>query len=345
MKHATTFFNSLLLSALLLFSSPATACNRNFSFIALGDMPYQLSETDEQYYPKFEHLIKLVNLAQPQFVVHVGDIKNGISRCSNERFEKTANLFKTFKAPFIYTPGDNEWTDCHRPPAGGYSPTERLDKLREVFYSNTHPYDKDLPIVRQNTMPGFQTFVENARWETNNIVFATIHVIGSNNNLQRNWRQWHKNKEYIVRNAANLAWIDAAFNTAIKQNAKGVVLFMHADPSFHSIHDEKSGFTDVLEKLKTKTLTFGKPVLLIHGDSHRYRIDKPMIAGEYGQIVPNFTRLIVFGEMDTQAVRITVNPKNPQLFEFAPFLVEEQDVLQYCTCQKQTNVPTPCPVH
>ena len=34
----------------------------------------------------------------------------------------------------VLTPGDNEWTDCHRVAAGEYQPLERLAKLREVFY-------------------------------------------------------------------------------------------------------------------------------------------------------------------------------------------------------------------
>ncbi|MEU6787396.1 hypothetical protein ABZ912_50105 [Nonomuraea angiospora] len=39
-------------------------------------------------------------------------------------------LFGTFDDPFVLTPGDNEWTDCHRTAAGGYAPTERLDAVR-----------------------------------------------------------------------------------------------------------------------------------------------------------------------------------------------------------------------
>ncbi|MGW0200635.1 hypothetical protein [Nonomuraea sp. NPDC003201] len=43
-------------------------------------------------------------------------------------------LFGTFDDPFVLTPGDNEWTDCHRTAAGGYVPTERLDAVRTFFY-------------------------------------------------------------------------------------------------------------------------------------------------------------------------------------------------------------------
>ena len=39
-----------------------------------------------------------------------------------------------FADPLVYTPGDNEWTDCHRTSNGGYTPTERLDVIRTTFF-------------------------------------------------------------------------------------------------------------------------------------------------------------------------------------------------------------------
>ena len=45
--------------------------------------------------------------------------------------------FDRFTDPLVYTPGDNEWTDCHRANNGGYHPLERLAFDREVFFD--HP--------------------------------------------------------------------------------------------------------------------------------------------------------------------------------------------------------------
>ena len=53
-------------------------------------------------------------------VMHLGDIKNGSSVCSTEYFEQIRNDFDGFEDPFVYTPGDNEWTDCHRANNGAY---------------------------------------------------------------------------------------------------------------------------------------------------------------------------------------------------------------------------------
>lgn len=98
--------------------------------MAFGDMPYHNPE-DLQ---RFERLTKSVNQDRPAFSVHVGDIKSGQSNCNDEYFYLIKNLFMHFNGPLIYTPGDNEWTDCTRPECGGYDQLERLQKIRQVFY-------------------------------------------------------------------------------------------------------------------------------------------------------------------------------------------------------------------
>ena len=48
-------------------------------------------------------------------------------------FQNRFDLFNEFRAPFIFVPGDNEWTDCHRANNGGYDPLERLERLWTMF--------------------------------------------------------------------------------------------------------------------------------------------------------------------------------------------------------------------
>jgi hypothetical protein len=100
------------------------------SFAVLGDTPYG----DEQRL-QFPALVADVD-ADPdvEAVLHLGDIKSGGTTCSDERFADLRALFDTFDDPFVLTPGDNDWTDCHRASNGAYVPTERLDRLREVFF-------------------------------------------------------------------------------------------------------------------------------------------------------------------------------------------------------------------
>ena len=35
----------------------------------------------------------------------------------------------------MFTPGDNDWTDCDRPSNGGFNSLERLDHERQLFFS------------------------------------------------------------------------------------------------------------------------------------------------------------------------------------------------------------------
>ena len=99
-------------------------------FTAIGDQPYY-STSD------FSALIERINAdRRSSFTIHVGDIKNGSTVCSDERFLTVKALFDSFDKPLIYTPGDNEWTDCHRKSNGSYEQRERLAKLRELFFIN-----------------------------------------------------------------------------------------------------------------------------------------------------------------------------------------------------------------
>ena len=110
----------------LLISQLAVGQQKKFTIVAFGDMPYKVPND----YPKFERVIKTLNKENPNFIVHVGDFKSGSSLCSTEYFEKMHAYFETINPPFIYTPGDNEWTDCNRKAAGEYDPNERLAVLR-----------------------------------------------------------------------------------------------------------------------------------------------------------------------------------------------------------------------
>ena len=57
---------------------------------------------------------------------------------------------------------------------------------------------------------------------------------------------------------------------------------------------------------------FGKPVMLTHGDSHYFRIDKPLTVD--GKRVHTFTRVESFGDADVHWLKVTVRPQSPQVF-------------------------------
>ncbi len=308
-----------ILAVFLLQATPATA--QRFSFAAMGDTPYSLPGDFEH----FGRLIERINSARPAFTIHIGDIKPGNTPCSDEHFAKIAELFATFHAPLIYTPGDNEWTDCHRADNGGFDPIERLAKLREMFFANPAQslggekimLDHQGADVRE---AAHKAYIENRRWERAGVMFATLHIVGSNNNLQRDQAAVN---EYIARNAANLAWMQSTFASAKARNAKAVVLAFQADPGWEhdGREDRRAGFTDTLIALRQHARDFGKPVLVIHGDKHLFIIDKPLYQAR--QLIYNVTRLMVFGATEVQGVIVNVDPDDPDVFSFKTLTVPE----------------------
>jgi hypothetical protein len=283
----------------------------------MGDAPYQLPAGIGQ----FERLIDRINNQQPAFSLHVGDIKSGSTRCDDAHFELIQGMFAKLRQPMVYTPGDNEWTDCHRPDNGGYDPLERLARLRAVFFANPERShgQQAMKLETQAGDPKFAKFVENVRWERNGVHFATVHVVGSNNNLQRNPAAIG---EYIERNAANLAWINSSFERATQAGAKAVVIAFQAEPYFNlpdAREDQRSGFTDTIQALRTNVARFGKPVLIVHGDQHRLLIDKPL--QQAGRTLHNATRLMVYGDREVHGVLVSVDPDDPDVFSFRSLTV------------------------
>ena len=118
----------------------ASCQTSNTQFALIGDNPYQ-----DYNFPKYERLIDDINSRTLQWVLHVGDMKAGGATCSDENLKAIKRINQRFEAPFIVTPGDNDWFDCARQSAGAFDRRERLDMLREIFFSN----DLEMNVIRQ----------------------------------------------------------------------------------------------------------------------------------------------------------------------------------------------------
>ena len=298
-------------------ASAQTKKDQTFSVIAFGDMPYFLPED----YTRFENLIKTVNTQHQAFNVHVGDIKSSSTKCTEEYYNKIYGYFEQFNKPLIYTPGDNEWTDCNKEEAGSYDPEERLGVIRKTFFKDNKSFGREkIGLVAQSQNQQFSKFVENRRWEYNSISFATLHLVGTNNNLVPDSKNF--NKEFFERDAANLAWLEEIFKNAKSNNSRGLVIFTQADMFNPDKGD--SGFKHILASLKKLTMAFQKPVLWVNGDSHKYIVDKPIVIDKTSKkVLQNFTRLQVFGEQDIHAVKIIFDPASESLFTTEQLLIKE----------------------
>lgn len=287
-----------------------------FEFALIGDLPY-----DTQQEAQFSNLVEDINRSTVSFVVHDGDFKSGSTSCSDQVFFQRRNLFQTFRQPFFFIFGDNEWTDCHRDNNGGFDPLERLAKLRELFaQGNQSLGQRTLPLSRQSENPRYQKFRENIRWKQGDVWFVGLHVVGSNNNLGRSTEA---DAEYAERNLANLAWLRESFALAKRESAKGMVLILQANPNFELKPEapERSGFNDLINALETEVINYEGHVALVHGDTHTFQIDKPLIGSKSKRRLENFTRVETFGSPDVHWVLGVVDPTDPNLFRFEPRLV------------------------
>lgn len=324
----------LVLALFLLPALPAGAqapAAAPFAFVAWGDIPYCQAWAPQDCPAEEGRVARLmgqVNETRPAFAIHVGDATGGSETCSDEKLLRAFTFFGLANHPVVYTPGDNEWTDCWQDRAGRYDPVERLGFLRSRYFRDAVSLGRGrMPLTRQaDEQPAHPQMVENMRWQRNGVFFLTIHLPGSNNGRpgipgDRPQIQQAPGAlaEFEARDAANVAWLQAGFDEARRADAPAVVVALQADLFYvarcGSGYD--SGYARFRAALGEAAAAFRKPVLLIHGDSHFWLHDRPVAAA------PNLTRIMVPGDRDVRAVRVEVDPAAADPWRFS--LIGEAD--------------------
>lgn len=321
-----------------------------------GDAPYGKTPTDTAELQATPAFIDAIN-ADPHvsLVLHVGDIHSGKQYCTQQYDRTVAALWQRFKDPLIYTPGDNEWSDCHKPGEGGGSwnaalqqvayvrdsngnlvdfaggdPVANLGMVRDVFFSQpgTSLGGRKKQLFSQAqyfdpTHPADSRFVENVIWVQSKVLFVTINLPGGSNNDQDIWygaptMSARQADEIASRTGATVRWVDQAFALAQEDtDLRAVVIMGQADmwdPEKGAAH--QSGYEPIVRAIAEHTSAFGKPVLMLNGDSHEYRSDSPLSAADPlhymhpGYDVSNFHRLVVHGStFPLEYLRLTVDPR------------------------------------
>ncbi|MCM2289572.1 MAG: hypothetical protein NDI67_11140 [Sulfuritalea sp.] len=303
---------ALLVAALLACSAQAEP----LAFGLFGDTPY--NRWEREHLPELIAAMDGENLA---FVIHDGDLKSGDGACSDEAFKDILAVFQKSAHPLVYVPGDNDWTDCHRNSNGRHDPVERLGKLRELFFPDDFALGRRrLKLERQSRDPAFARYRENVRWQVGGALFVGLNVPGSDNNFHGPRRSGGPVPEFIERSAANRAWLAEAFALARTRKLAGILIAMQGNPGFYAANagNPSPGYRDLLTQLREETLAFSGRVVLVHGDTHRYRIDQPMEDPASGETVKNFTRVETMGSPFFGWVRGQVDAADPQVFRFSP---------------------------
>jgi len=323
MRFAKILATSLAVTAVSVVPVASTAyadqdARSRYTFAVIGDVPYGADQI-----AAFPGWIQQINADRAvRSVIHLGDIKNGSSVCSDAYFELIRADFDTFEDPLVYTPGDNEWTDCHRTNNGAYDPLERLDKVREVFFDQP---GRSLGEKRLNlSSQAAAGFPENVVYHQAEVTFVAADVPGSDNGLQPWTGLGHTapTPEQVAsveaRTANDIAVLHQAFAEAKERGDRGVVVMQQADmfdPTYVPTWNDIGAFQPWIQALVDEASSFDGPVYLLDGDSHVYNTDAPLAAGsawlttyDVTGSADNLTRVTVDGSSNNHDwLRVTVN--------------------------------------
>jgi hypothetical protein len=321
--------------------------DRPLTVAVFGDWPYNQNLLDNA-----PLLINSVNSDRDvSLVIHVGDIHSGSTACTSAailppistsnpgRNQEIYYQFQQFKDPVVYTPGDNEWTDCHKSKEkSSGNPLSELASVRSLFFARPgHTLGLNEKIVSTQARkfdpayPADAKFVENVMWNSSGVVFVTVNMPGSNNDSTP-WSGSFANpgaqmQEVSERTDADIRWLQAAFDQARDNHAKAVVIIQQADmwdPEALA-SGELGNYTHYVQKLADLSVQFGRPVLLLNGDSHVYGADHPLAdpASATGKIhgtqaVANLTRITVQGSTNAPAewLKLTIDPRKYEMFSW-----------------------------
>jgi hypothetical protein len=307
-----------------------------------GDLPYSAAQETVG----LPNLLADMNAQALKFSVHNGDLKQGSgSPCDDNLYFRALGWFNTLRAPAMFTPGDNDWTDCDRPSNGGFNPLERLDRERAIFFAT--PYSMGQRRMRQEVqieplclgLSGPVPCVENRRWTVRGVTYVTLNVPGSCNNL---CDTGPNPAEFAARNAANIQWLRESLARATARKSAAVMVIAQANPGWDASDGTRAplrnpatlaqsdtapdGYKDYLLALREQVMAFKKPVAYVHGDSHYFRVDKPLLSAT-GQRLENFTRVETFGNSaangtnDVHWLKVTVDPRSREVFSYQAMMV------------------------
>jgi hypothetical protein len=261
----------------------ATAADEPFSFAFIGDIPYGPLEEGI-----LERLLAGLSAAQLTFVLHVGDIKSRLESCSDEMLGHRLAMLDQAPLPLIYVPGDNEWTDCRDPHGDDWNatlgPDGRLRWLREHAFGVDRSLGRDpLAVVRQarsidEARAAEPRLPENLRWRIGAVHFCSLHVVGSNDGLAG--LSGHNRRlafdSWAARQQANGRWLFECIERAERDHAAAFVIAMHANLRFDRARDD--GYRRMRELIAQAAHRFRRPLLLLHGDTHLFRVGRPLAA-------------------------------------------------------------------
>lgn len=311
MRRRLTLTMLLAAAALAAVGVAATASAGNggkLTVAVFGDEPYlEAGFAPDAEFRATPAFIDTINADESvQEVIHVGDIHSGSQPCTRAYDLSIFGLWTVFQKPLIYTPGDNEWSDCtkkNEEPGSDNDdvmthpdlPLENLALLRQIFFAHPGVTLGGQPMhvlsqakVFDHRQPTDAQYVENVMWQQGKTTFVTLDIPGGSNNDIDPWyaathsAPWNPDQqaEMEQRTAADIRWLHAAFEKAEDDDAGNVVIIGQADMwDTTDAATHQTNYEPIVAAMASNALSFGKPVLYLNGDSHVYRSDDPLEQG------------------------------------------------------------------
>ncbi len=234
------------------------------TFAVMGDVPYGLTEEEvdaEEAILKAQ-IMELNEDDSIEFTVHVGDIKKGATPCDVGVYQTVSEILKANKTPLLIIPGDNEWNDCLKP-------EEAWRFWESHFMRFDEHWTHNLGMERQAKRE------ENFAFLRKGVLFIGLNLVGGKVHNADVWKSMIED---------DVAWVKTQFATQ-GASASSAVIFMHANPGQNVLGNfiyAKEEYKPFIEFLNVDTSPdFQKPILIIHGDGHKWIEDRPFAkAGE-----------------------------------------------------------------
>ena len=268
---------ALALACVIAHAAKPVAAPRGFQFGVIGHA--FKAAPDEA---ALKRAIADATQADPAFIVANG-IKSASEPCSDRLYAQRRALLDESAPPLIVSLAGSDWNACLNS-AGRSNAIERLNRLRELFYGDGESLGaRRIQLTRLSSTAKFRSYAENAHWEYDKVLFATVNLPANNNHYRP---EAGRNSEYEDRLVANRAWLHRLFTLAARQKMHGLVLFSDGDvglqqeegfsllPTFQSKQD---GFAEPRRQIQAMAEKFKGTVLLIDAQNNAAAGAEPAI--------------------------------------------------------------------
>nr|WP_244816047.1 hypothetical protein [Caballeronia sp. Lep1P3] len=240
------------------------------------------------------------------FIVYDGNVKGGAEPCRDSIYQSRRDVLDSSRAPLVLLLGQHDWADCGQAHGGAYDAVERLDFVRQLFFTDANALGQSpLSLARESDVARFRPFRENVRWQAEGIAFIGLNAPSPNNHYVT---AGGRNGEFEDRAVATTFWLEHAAESARRAGMRALVILFQGDPDFARYErrerfawlrfsrssQPRDGFLELKRSLVKAAEAFRGPVIVIHrteaSEPNGFHIDQPL-RNDKGLTVTNLTRV------------------------------------------------------